>query len=96
MAPSSGGHAEGQHGETEHHATHKIVVTSPVAKDVTLTQQYVCQIRSRRQIDVCAFEGQYLQAINIKEGQEVKQGDVLFNILRTLYQAKQDADLAEA
>lgn len=91
-------HAGEANGEShgEHHAKHKIVVTSPIAKDVTLTQQYVCQIHSRRHIDLCALEGGYLKSINVNEGQVVKKGDILFNILPTLYQARRDADVAEA
>lgn len=78
----------------EHH--HKIVGTSPVAKDVIITQQYVCQIHSQRHINVCALESGYLQKIQIKEGQAVKRGDLLFKIVPTIYQAKLDAELAEA
>ena len=36
------------------------MVTSPMAKDVIITQQYVCQIHSRQHIDVCALEDGYL------------------------------------
>ena len=90
------GHANSEHAGGEHHAKHKIVVTSPIAKDVTLTQQYVCQIHSRRHIEVRALESGYLKSINVNEGQAVKKGDVMFNILPTLYSAKRDADLAEA
>lgn len=75
---------------------HKIVVTSPKAKDVIITQQYVCQIHSQRHINVRALQNGYLEEIPIKEGQAVKQGDVLFRILPTLYQARLDAELAEA
>ncbi len=65
-------------------------------RDVTLTQQYVCQIHSQRHIDVRALERGYLEEIPVKEGQAVKAGDVLFRALPTLYQAKLDAELAEA
>src|SRR4051794_29643328 len=34
--------------EQSHHEQQKIIVTSPKAMDVTLTQPYVCQIHSRR------------------------------------------------
>ncbi|MEZ6089151.1 MAG: efflux RND transporter periplasmic adaptor subunit [Pirellulaceae bacterium] len=80
----------------EHHAKHKIIATSPVAQDVTLTQQYVCQIHSRRHIEVCALEGGYLKAIQVNEGQHVDAGQSLFHILPTLYEARLDADMAEA
>ena len=86
-------HKDKDHQEAEHH---KIVATSPVAKDVVFTQQYVCQIRSRRHIKVRALQNGYLEAIRVNEGQAVKKGDVMFKIVPTLYQAKLDAELAEA
>jgi membrane fusion protein (multidrug efflux system) len=79
-----------------HHAEHhKIVTTSPQVKEVIITQQYVCQIHSQRHIKVCALESGYLEPIPVKEGQPVKQGDLLFQILPTLYKARLDAELAE-
>lgn len=88
--------AQEDHTGGEHHAKHKIVLTSPVAMDVTLTQQYVCQIHSRRHIEVCALEGGYLKEIMVGEGQPVRKGEPLFRILPTLYAAKLDAEMAEA
>lgn len=83
--------------DEEHHAEHhRIVVTSPVKKDVTLIQQYVCQIHSRRHIEVCALEGGYLESIPVQEGQNVKQGELMFKIVPTLYEAKLNAEIAEA
>ncbi|MDM4018808.1 efflux RND transporter periplasmic adaptor subunit [Roseiconus lacunae] len=79
-----------------HHAKHKIVVTSPLIKDVTLTQPYVCQIHSRRHIEICALEGGYLNEILVNEGQRVSKGQAMFRILPTLYEARLEADLAEA
>ena len=91
---------ETQHGEAPHsggeHAEHKIVVTSPIAKDVVSTQHYVCQIHSCNHIEVCALEGGYLQEIMVKEGQAVTQGELIFKILPVLYQARLDSDVAEA
>ncbi len=81
----------------QHHEEHRtIVVTSPDVKDVITTQEYVCQIHSRRHIEVCALEMGYLEEIRVKEGQAVKQGDLMFKILPTLYQAKLDSEAAEA
>ena len=88
-------HGEG-HGEGGHHPVHKIIVTTPVKKDVISTQQYVCQIHSCQHIEVRALEGGYLEKINIQEGQHVKQGDLLFKILPTLFQARMESELAEA
>jgi membrane fusion protein (multidrug efflux system) len=73
----------------------KIVLTSPQAKDVTITQQYACQIRSHRHINIRALANGYLKEISVEEGQAVKQGDVMFKIEPTLYKAKYDAELAE-
>jgi membrane fusion protein, multidrug efflux system len=82
--------------EGHHEEAHKIVVTSPLVKDVTTTQSYVCQIHSRRHIEVRALDGGYLQEIKVKEGQAVKEGDLMFKILPTLYQARLDSEVAEA
>jgi membrane fusion protein (multidrug efflux system) len=82
--------------EQTHKERNQIVVTSPEAKDVTITQQYVCQIHSQRHINVRALEDGYLEKIPVKEGQPVKEGDVLFKVNPMLYQAKLDAELAEA
>ena len=72
------------------------MVTSPKAKDVTITQHYVCQIHSQRHIEVRALENGYLEEIPVKEGQAVKKGDLMFKIVPVLYKARRDAELAEA
>jgi membrane fusion protein, multidrug efflux system len=74
----------------------KLTATCPESKDVTVTQQYVCQIRSQRHINVCAFVNGYIDEILVREGQSVKKGDLMFKILPTIYEAKRDAELAEA
>lgn len=89
---SQEGTAEGE----SHEGHHKVLVTSPVVKDVIITDPYVCQIHSQRHIEVCALEGGYLESILVKEGQAVKKGDLMFKVLPTLYQARLDAELAEA
>ncbi len=91
------GEEHGEQGGEEHaEHQHKILVTSPVIKDVVTTQEYVCQIHSCRHIEVCALEGGYLEDIPVKEGQAVKKGDLMFKIQPVLYQAKLDSDIAEA
>ncbi len=99
-ATGEAGHDDSRHDESSHasggHHVHKVLVTTPLRKDVVTTQQYVCQIHSWRHIQVRALEGGYLEKITVKEGQAVKQGDLLFKILPTLYQARLDADIAEA
>jgi len=95
----SAGHGSAAHGAAprgeEGHHEHKIVVTSPVRKDVISTQQYVCQIHSCQHIEVRALERGYLEAICVKEGQEVKKGELMFKLLPILYQAKLDSEDAE-
>jgi membrane fusion protein (multidrug efflux system) len=73
-----------------------IVVTSPAARDVVLTQPYVCQIHSRRHIEVRALKEGYLEAIRVKEGEAVKKGQVLFRVIPVVYKAKRDAASAKA
>src|SRR5579859_6616965 len=68
------------HEEQPEPEEHTIVVTSPKVMDVVLTQPYVCQLHSRRHIEVCALETGYLEAIPVKEGQEVKEDQVMFSV----------------
>ena len=73
----------------------KVVVTSPLATDIVVSQQYPGLIHSQRHIEVYALSAGYLESVPIREGQAVKEGDVLFKVLPTLYKAKLDAELAE-
>jgi membrane fusion protein (multidrug efflux system) len=73
---------------------HKIVVTKPQAKPVTITRQYVCQIHSQRHIKIKILDRGFLEEITVKEGQQVKKDDVLFKIVPVVYKAKLDAELA--
>lgn len=86
-------HAEGS--EAHHQEQQKIVVTSPKVEEVTITQQYVCQIRSQRLVKIRALQSGYLEALNIKEGQPVKEGDVLFSVIPTLYKTRVAAEAAK-
>jgi len=79
--------------ESEHQ---KIVTTSPKVEDVTITQQYVCQIHSQRYIEVRALQEGYLEQIPVKEGQAVKADEVLFKVRPILYKTRLAAEEAEA
>jgi len=85
-----------QHEEGSEAEQPKIVVTTPKAKDVVVTQQYVCQIHAQRHIKVRALQGGYLQEVRIKEGSPVTTGELMFRVVPTLYKAKWEAELAEA
>lgn len=78
--------------QTEHH---EIIVTTPVIEDVVTTDRYVCQIHGRQHVTIRALSGGYLENIFVKEGQSVKAGDVMFQILPVVYKARLDADQAE-
>jgi membrane fusion protein (multidrug efflux system) len=56
----------------------------------------VCQIHSRRHIEIRAIDSGYLQQVHIQEGQSVKQGASMFKIVPVLYKAKLDSEAAEA
>lgn len=77
-----------------HHARHQVEarprfeVTTAIKRDVDITQQYVCQIRSVQHIEVRALEGGYLRDVLVDEGQAVHRGQALFQITPTLYQAE--------
>ncbi|MDQ2655832.1 MAG: efflux RND transporter periplasmic adaptor subunit, partial [Bacteroidota bacterium] len=66
----------------------RLFVSSPLRMDTSMTKDYVCQIRSIRHIEVRAQERGYLQKIFVDEGQAVKQGQTLFQIMPTLYEAE--------
>ncbi|WP_116788857.1 efflux RND transporter periplasmic adaptor subunit [Flavobacterium psychrotrophum] len=74
----------------------KFLVTNPVVKDTTTIKEYVAQIRSISHIELRAQERGYLQKIFIDEGQFVKKGQLLFQIMPNLYQAEQQKAQAEA
>jgi membrane fusion protein (multidrug efflux system) len=74
---------------------HKIILTSPVRKDVISTQPYVCQIHSCQHIEVRALSGGYLEKIGVKEGQHVKKGELMFQIRPIVFQAKLEAAQAD-
>lgn len=82
--------------ELHHEEAHKVVATSAVSKQVIITQQYVCQIHSRRHIEIQALQTGYLEEIPVSEGQRVKKGDLMFKVRPILYQSKLDAENAEA
>ncbi len=86
---------DGHHGSDEHEVEHPIVVTTAVSRDVDVAQRYVCQIHASRHIELRALERGYLQKVNVQEGQAVKKGQLLFELLPVVYKAQLHADEAE-
>jgi membrane fusion protein (multidrug efflux system) len=85
--------------ESKAHTQEKSAVfptTRPVRMDTELTREYVCQIRAIQHIELRALESGYLDKIFVDEGQAVKKGQRMFQILPTLYQAELRKAEAEA
>lgn len=84
---------------SNHHANEeetKFLVTSPLLKDTLITRNYVCQIRSKQHIELRALESGYLQNIYVDEGQFVKKGQLMFQIMPAIYEAELQKAQAEA
>lgn len=81
----------------EHHAHEEgtYLATSPVKRDTQIAHEYVCQIRSIQHIELRALEKGYLQNIYVDEGQRVKKGQLLFQVMPILYQAETQKAQAE-
>ncbi len=74
----------------------EFLVTTPFIKDTVVTKDYVSQIQSIRHIELRVLEKGYLQKIFVDEGQFVKKGQLLFQIMPNLYQAEMQKAKAEA
>lgn len=66
----------------------QFTVTSPLKTDTSFTKEYVSTIQSFRNIEIRAQEKGYLQSISVDEGQHVKEGQVLFNIMPRMFEAE--------
>lgn len=73
-----------------------LVVTSVIKMDTLSTKEYVCQIRSESHIEMRALETGYLEGIYVDEGQHVKKGQLMFQIMPMLYNAEASKAAAEA
>ncbi|WP_114783243.1 efflux RND transporter periplasmic adaptor subunit [Botryobacter ruber] len=91
-------HASCTSSKEEEHKEHEttFLVTSPVKMDTTITEDYVSQIHSIRHIELRAQERGYLEKIFVDEGQFVKKGQLLFQIMPNLYEAELQSAQAEA
>jgi membrane fusion protein (multidrug efflux system) len=80
----------------EKHEEATFLVTKPVKKDTSITKDYVSQIHSIRHIELRALEKGYLKSISVDEGQHVKKGQQMFQIMPNIYQAELQKAKAEA
>lgn len=73
----------------------QLPVTTPLRKATELTREYVAQIRAFQHIEVRALERGYLQEIFVDEGQLVKSGQRMFQLMPMIYQAEVQKAQAE-
>lgn len=72
------------------------LVTTPLQKDTLINNEYVSQIRAISHIELRALERGYLQKIYVDEGQMVRKGQLMFQIMPMVYQAETEKAQAEA
>lgn len=89
-------HISCKHAETENEEETKFLVTSPLKKDTLINRNYVCQIHSIQHIELRAMERGYLEGIFVDEGQTVKKGQKMFQIMPLIYNAELQKAQAEA
>lgn len=81
-----------EHGNKENA---QYTITSPIKKDTLIYHEYVCQIHSIQHIEIRALEKGYLQDIYVDEGQIVKKGQFMFQLMPIVYRAEVQKAKAE-
>src|SRR6187399_2867714 len=74
----------------------KYLVTNPIQRDTLVTKEYVGQVKAIQHIEIRALEKGYLQKIFVDEGQFVRKGQLMFQIMPMLYKAELQKAQAEA
>ncbi len=87
---------EAEHEHAEEEEEPQLILTKPIRRDTIIARDYVCQIRSCRNIEIRALERGYLEKVSVNEGQRVKEGDLMFEILPRVYKASLKRAEAEA
>src|SRR5690606_31418474 len=67
-----------EHQEKGHHDAGKLVTTTPLIMDTIISKEYVCQIHSKKHIELRALEQGYIENIHVDEGQLVNKGQLMF------------------
>lgn len=87
----------GCHHEEHHHEEQpKLKVTTPVRRSTEITQEYVAQVHAIQHIEVRALERGYLEGVFVDEGQVVKAGQRMFQLMPRILQAEVAKEEAEA
>src|ERR1051325_563146 len=84
------------HSEGEGEEQVNFSITRPLKKDTATIREYVCQIRAIQHIELRALERGYLEKIYVDEGQIVRQGQKMFQIMPLVYSAEYQKAQAEA
>ena len=71
-------------------------ITRPLRMDTSIVQEYVCQIQAIQHIELRALERGYLEKVLVNEGQRITKGQLMFQIMPTIYQAEYQRYSAEA
>jgi membrane fusion protein, multidrug efflux system len=70
-------------------------VTTAFRTDTTVEREFVCQIHAIQHIELRALERGYLQKILVDEGQTIRKGQLMFQLLPTVYEAEFEKAQAE-
>lgn len=70
-------------------------VSLPVKKDTIINKEFIAQIRAYQHVELRALDEGYLQKIFVDEGQFVKKGQMLFQLMPIIYQSEQQKAKAE-
>lgn len=82
--------------EQEHHTeTATYAVSLPISQDTTINKEYIAQIRAHQHLEIRALDEGYLQKIYVDEGQFVRKGQLLFQLLPIVYLAEKQKAQAE-
>ncbi len=66
----------------------KYAVTSPILIDTSFLKEYVAQVQSLQNVELRANVKGFLEKINVDEGRQVKQGQILFKIMPKEYEGE--------
>jgi len=72
-----------------------VTITNPLERDVTDDEQYTGRTAAVDAVQILARVTGYLEKINFKDGADVEQADVLYEIDPRPYQAQYDAAVAQ-
>jgi membrane fusion protein, multidrug efflux system len=72
-----------------------VTVAAPIAKKVTLWDEYTGRFESVEQVEVRARVSGFIEKVHFRDGQMIKAGDLLFSIDRRPYELTVEASRAE-